>query len=215
VILGVIYTDLKLGYAFQSGYLRSAKQGIATKAKGRIIYEIDNKPAAEVYNEWIGGKLNKELREGGKILLKTTFYPLAKVLRGKEGQTYYLSIHPLAFHVPEKSLEVFANVATGDELSLLRGNWEVLLTRVGTTTVMARSSGNLSKKEVAFGIFIYCAGTMLAIPEDERHLMPVYVNQALGGAPWIGVFTFGEQGWLPGVGNHHGNLANSMIIFGE
>jgi len=65
-----------------------------------------------------------------------------------------------------------------------------------------------------FGIYTYCAGTMLAIPETERPKIPLLVNNALGGVPFIGTFTFGEQGPL-GAGNHHGNLINSMVLFGE
>ena len=56
---------------------------------------------------------------------------------------------------------------------------------------------------------------MLAIPEDERPKMPALVKTAIGDAPFIGTFTFGEQGHIPGVGNVDGNLANSMIIFTE
>jgi hypothetical protein len=215
VALTAIYTDLKIGYAFQSGYLRTTQRGVITKAKGRIIYEINGRPAAEVYNEWIGGRLSEKLKIGGSILMDTTFWPLAKVLKGREGQTHYLSIHPLSFNLPEKSLSVFSNVEIGDEISLLSGGWEVLLSRVSTTTIMARTKGNLSKEEVAWGIMLYCAGNMLSIPEKERPKMVSLVKQTLGNAPFIGAFTFGEQGFLPGVGNHHGNLINSMIIMGK
>jgi hypothetical protein len=45
--------------------------------------------------------------------------------------------------------------------------------------------------------------------------MPSLINNVLEGACFIGTFTFGEQGYLSGVGNVHGNLVNSMIIFGK
>jgi hypothetical protein len=56
---------------------------------------------------------------------------------------------------------------------------------------------------------------MLAIPEEERSKIPVLVKTAIGDAPFIGTFTFGEQGHIRGVGNLHGNLVNSMIVFTE
>ena len=215
VALTVVYTDLKVGWAFQSGYLRTEKQGVITKAEGRVIYEIEHRPAAEVYNEWVGGELSDVLKTGGKILTRTAFCPLAKVIRGKGGETYYLSIHPLSFNLPSKSLTVFANVEEGDAISFLRGNWELLLNRAGTTTMQSRARGIISEEEAVCGIFTFCAGTMLAIPRGEMPKMPLLVNDALGrrGVPFIGTFTFGEQGFLPGVGNKHGNLVNSMIIF--
>jgi hypothetical protein len=39
------------------------------------------------------------------------------------------------------------------------------------------------------------------------------VNASLDGAPFLGAFTFGEQGALLKAGNRHGNLMISCIIF--
>ena len=213
--LAVIYTDLGFGWAYESGYYRTEKQATVTKAEGRVIYEINHRPAAEVYNEWLDGRLSDVLKTGGNILSRTTFYPLAKVVKGSGGETYYLSIHPLSFDLPEKSLTIFADVKTGDEISLMRGNWEILLNRATTTTLLAQTRGEIVKDEADFGIFIFCAGTMLAIPMEEMPKMPLLVNNVLGDTPWIGTFTFGEQGCLPGVGCSHGNLVSSMVLFSE
>lgn len=211
VTLTAIYTDLKIGWAYESGYLRSENEGIITKAESRIIYEIEHQPAAEIYNEWLGGALGEKLKTGGSILSETTFFPLAKVIRGRGGEVHYLSIHPLSINLPEKSLTMFANVEEGDELLLLRGNWELLLNWAQTTP--RKALANLLREKASFGIFTYCGGTMLAIPEEERPKLPLLINGELKGVPFIGTFTFGEQGFLSGVGNRHGNLVNSMIVF--
>lgn len=215
ISLCAIYTDLKVGWAYEAGYLRSENRGTITRAEGRIIYEIDNRPAAEVYNEWTGGAVVADkLATGGSVLSKATFYPLAKVIKNEEKE-YTLSIHPLSINASDHSLEVFVNVEEGDEVLLMHGDWELLLNRALTTPTKALESESLSKEDVSFGVYTYCAGTMLAIPEDERPKMPVLVKTAIGDAPFIGTFTFGEQGHIPGVGNVHGNLVNSMIIFTE
>ena len=215
VSLAVIYTDLKVGWAYEAGYLRSENRGTITRADGRRIYEIDNRPAADVYNDWTGGTvIAEELEAGGSILSKTSYYPLAKIIK-QEGQEYTLSIHPLSINGTDHSLEVFANVEEEDEVMLMHGDWELLLNRALTTPTKALRSESLSKEDVSFGIYTYCAGTMLAIPEDERHKMPVLVQTTIGDAPFIGTFTFGEQGHIRGVGNLHGNLVNSMIVFTE
>jgi len=214
ISLTAIYTDFKIGWAYEAGYLRSENRGTVTRAEGRIIYEIDNLPAAEVYNDWTGGAVSEELENGGSVLGKATFYPLAKIIK-KEGTEYTLSIHPLSINATDHSLEVFANVEEGDEVMLMHGNWELLLNRALTTPTKALESESLSKEGVSFGIYTYCAGTMLALPEDERPKMPVLIKTAIGDAPFIGTFTFGEQGHIRGVGNVHGNLVNSMVVFTE
>lgn len=41
------------------------------------------------------------------------------------------------------------------------------------------------------------------------HLM----NRSLEGVPWIGPFTWGEEGNFPGLGNRHGNLLTGITLF--
>ncbi|MEN3046569.1 MAG: FIST N-terminal domain-containing protein [Candidatus Hydrothermales bacterium] len=216
VSLACIYTDKKIGWAFEAGYKTGIAQGKVTSAKGRTIYTIDNKPAAEVYNFWLGGKLDDVLQTGGNVLERTTFHPLAKIVKGPRGEVYFISIHPLSINLPEKSLTVFTEINEGEELTLFEGDWEILLRRAATTPRVAYIRGDFtSPKEIEFGIFTYCAGTMLAIPEKERPKMVDLVKSVVGNAPFLGTFTFGEQGFLPAVGNIHGNLVSSMVLVRE
>ena len=215
ISLTAIYTNLKIGWAYEAGYIRSKNRGTITRADGRIIYEIDNRPAAEIYNGWTGGTVvAEELETGGPILSATSCYPLAKIIKN-EGKEYTLSILPLSINATDHSLEVLANIEEGDKVMLMHGDWELLLNRALTTPTKALESENLSKEEVSFGIYTHCAGSMLAIPEDERPKMPVLVKTVIGDAPFIGTFTFGQQGHIQGVGNIHGNLAHSMIVFSK
>ena len=214
VSLTAIYTNLKIGMAYEAGYLKSENSGIITEAEGRTIYKINNKPAAEVYNEWTDGLITDKLKTGGSILSDTNLYPLAKVIKGKT-TTNYLSIHPLSVDLPGKSLTMFANVEKGEEILLMRGNWELLLNRAQTVPQKALASKHIPEEKVAFGIYTFCAGTMLVIPEDERQKIPLLINSVIGGAPFIGAFTFGEQGFIPEAGNKHGNLVSSMVIFSQ
>ncbi len=212
ISLTAIFTDLKIGFAFEAGYLVSEYQGNITRGEGRVIYEIDNLPAAEVYNNWSNGAIEDYLEDGGTVLSETTFYPLAKVLIGEDESVSYLSIHPLSVNGTDKSLTVFANVEEGESIQLMHGTWDLLLNRAQTTPQNALVNGSVGKGEGAFGLYTFCAGTMLAIPEEERPKMPLLVEETIG-IPFIGTFTFGEQGYLPGIGNRHGNLVNSMVIF--
>ncbi len=215
VTLTAIYTSLKVGWAYDAGYEKTEKTGIITKANGRVIYEINNLPAAEVYNRWTNGLIEKKLKTGGTILSETIYYPLARVIDADYANPFYISIHPLSVNLPEKSLTVFANVYEGEEILLMHGNWELLLNRAQNTPAKALTNGNIAPKDVCFGVYTYCAGTLLAVPEEERAKMPLLVNNVLQNKPFIGTFTFGEQGMVKGFGNVHGNLVNSMVVLAE
>lgn len=55
---------------------------------------------------------------------------------------------------------------------------------------------------------------MLAI-KNETSQVRQGVENALGNVPFIGGFTFGEQGRFADGVNRHGNLMISAIIFGH
>lgn len=213
--LAVAYTDLKIAYSYEAGYPLTGQKGVVTRAKERIIYEIDGRPAAKVYNEWAGGVFDEQMKAPGKvwgILAEATFYPIAKILESPARELFYLAVHPLSI-LPDYSLEVFANMKEGDKIVLLQGNWETLLNRFRTTPIKALETFGIKKGEAYFALYTYCAGTMLVIPEGEREKMPLLVKAEIGEVPFVGTFTFGEQGFVPGIGNHHGNLINSIVIF--
>jgi len=216
VALAVMYTDLTIGYAYEAGYIITKYRGTITRGEGRVIYEIDGRPAAEVYNEWTNGLISEELEKGGRvwgIIEKATFYPIAKVLTTKEGKLFYLAMHPLAVNATDKSISVFANVNTGDKVALMIGDWEILLNRFYTTPRLAMATFDIERNEPIFAIYTFCAGTMLVIPEDEREKMSLLIKEAIGeNVPFVGTFTFGEQGHVPEIGNLHGNLVNSIVM---
>ena len=212
--LAVMYTDFKISFTYEAGYPVTEEAGTVTKAEGRVIFEIDGRPAAEVYNEWTGGVFDKQLKEPGKIwgiLAESTYYPIAKILRAPGREPFYLAVHPLDIR-PDHSLGVFADMKVGDEIVLLHGEWDILLNRSQTTPSKALEEFKIKKGEAFFALYTYCAGNMLAIPEEERPKMPLLVKGTIGDIPFIGTFTFGEQGLVPGIGNHHGNLVNSIIL---
>jgi hypothetical protein len=71
-----------------------------------------------------------------------------------------------------------------------------------------------SESKPLFGIGYICAGVLGTIPESERDKIPYLLNYSNNDAPYIAPFTWGEQGYFPGVGNKHGNLCTSFFVIG-
>ena len=68
-------------------------------------------------------------------------------------------------------------------------------------------------QNLAGGLVVYCGGCMLAVG-DEMPQVASAVTDSFEGKPFLGCFTFGEQGAILGK-NAHGNLMISAIAFGE
>ena len=95
------------------------------------------------------------------------------------------------------------------------GDWERLVNMALLTPAKALKSEDIRKEEVVFGFYIHCAKALHAIPEEEHGRIPALVRIAIGDAPFIGSFSFHGYGHFRGAGNFHGQLANSMVVFGE
>lgn len=221
VVATVIYTDLKMGWVFQHGCQENTgiAHGTVTKAAGHVIYEIDGRPAAEVYNEWVGGALSEKLKTGGNICDGfTCTNPPALVLRDKEGKVtdYYLK-GPRTFELPDKSMSFFDVVPEGAELCLLRCYPDMFLNRPKVNAIVARSRAGISEDEVLFAINGQCACAVMTITYWDKDMakMASSAKEALGDAPFLLSQTFGEFGYKIGVGNQVGNENSWMVVVGK
>ncbi|WP_426664875.1 FIST signal transduction protein [Rhodanobacter caeni] len=224
LVVAVLFSSRGIGFAFQGGYEpsghsgivtrvgydRSGESGVATRVRGRQILTIDNEPAAEVYNRWIGGDLAEKLDAGGSILANTTMYPLGIDAGKIEGVTYYLLIHPDKI-LDGRALSTFACIEEGTRLYSMRGKRERLIERAGRVAAAATANLAGGSKSLAGGLVVYCAGCMLAVGEQMPEVSDA-VSASFEGLPFLGCFTVGEQGSMLEK-NAHGNLMISAIAF--
>lgn len=195
---------------FVAGYLPTNQRGLVTRAQGRVVFEIDGKPAAVVYNQWCGGSLARHLGRHAIILAETTLAPIGRLIDRHKGTPRYLLSHPHETR-EDGSLTFFTEFAKGDEVMLMMGTTESLLER--TTQVVHRAKG-LRSDPIRGALLIYCGGCVLAIGDRTREVAKLY-EAAIGSTPFVGAATFGEIGALPGAGttNRHGNLMCDTVLF--
>lgn len=211
VVVAVLFTSRGVIFSFHSGYEPTEFKARVTKGGGRTISELGGRPAAQVYNEWSGGTITSALAKGGQVLMKTTLSPLGRVA-GKTGEIPYFQLsHPNQV-TADGSLTVFSDVAVGDEMFLMCGSPESLVSRVGRVArFVRRPSGE--DHQIAGAIVIYCAGCMLTIQDRMPEVVSTIRTDLGDEVPFLGVFTLGEQGCFLGGENRHGNLMISVLAF--
>lgn len=221
VSLAVIYTDLPVGWTFEGGFdVTDKHSGIVTKVQGQTIVEIDNKPALDVYDEWLGGEIERLHKQVGKpdvIKDLLTLHPVYRKYTSSSGQDYFLFSHPWPKDDEMKSRSVLTStkIRAGERIYLSHGTWETLINRIGNLPRNAKLQGDIrvnSRPILAIGFI--CGGVMGVIPEAEREKLPFLINYANDNGRFIATFTWGEQGYLPGVGCKHGNLLTSFLVIG-
>jgi hypothetical protein len=221
VAVAALFPTTSLATSFQSGYEPAGPSGVITRCDDRLVLEIDGRPAAEVYDEWTGGLLAAVLAQGeGNVLGLTTMAPLGReigrIAVDQQSIPYYSLLHPERV-TPARGLTLFAGVTQGERVYLMQGSIDSLVSRAGRVADAARSllaDAHRGRSDVALagGLVIYCAGCMLAVGDSLPAVAQELVT-ALDGQPFIGAFTFGEQGCLLGGENRHGNLMISVAVF--
>jgi len=221
ISLAVIYTELPVGWTFEGGFdVTDRHSGIATKVEGQAIMEIDHQPALEVYNEWLGGEIERLYQQVGradKVRDLLTLHPLYRKYTSPEGEKYFLFSHPWPKddRMEDKAIMTSTKIKVGEKLYLSHGTWETLINRIGNLPKNASIHGEIDiNSRPILGISFICGGVMGVIPESEREKMSFLINYTNNNAPFIANFTWGEQGYFPGIGNKHGNLLASFIVIG-
>lgn len=211
IVVSVLYPSTPVHSAFGSGYAASERRGRVSAAEGRTILAIDGEPAARVYDAWTGGAIAAALHEGGSVLASTTLFPLARRVGSAQGVDYHRLAHPESV-TPSGGLRLFADVEVGDELIAMKGTAAALRERAGRVADDALTRARRPSDAIAGALVIFCAGCMLTV-RDELDEVVAGLRRSLGSAPFLGAFTFGEQGCFLGGENRHGNLMISVTIF--
>lgn len=213
VVVSVLFPSGRVSFAYQNGYAPTAHTGTVTSVSGRTLREIDHRPAMDVYREWTGGAVS--LPDGAEgtvaILSDSTLFPLGREIAHVGEVPYYLLAHPAGARA-NGEIDLFASVSEGEVLTQMSGTIDGLTKRAGRVADLALSAGRLSPDQVKGALMIYCGGCMLTV-QSQLDSVVEGVNVALDGAPFLGAFTFGEQGAIVGAGNRHGNLMISCIVF--
>ena len=211
LVVAALYSAPPFGWAYRGGFDRTGKAGVITDCDRRLIRQINGRPAVEVYDEWLGGRL-KEARDQKKFMVAfTALYPLCRTLtRGEVSHNQFVHVWPTENTANPNCLITAANVHKNEVLYFSEGTWNILLNRLGILVEQARQSQ--ADADPAAALFIGCGSVLDNIPLDHRDQMASLVDRSLGDVPWLGVFTWGEQGNVPALGNLQGNLTTSVLL---
>jgi len=210
VVVAVWFPTILHGAAFQSGYAPTKRTGTVTRAEGRQVLEIDGRLASEVYSDWTNGDVPSS--PTGMILAKSTPTPLGRLAGVVDDVPMFVLSHPAMIGLAG-DLSLFTDIAEGDQIVLMRGSPESLVKRAAAVVNDACAAGGWAREETRGGLVIYCGGCMLHV-RDRMNEVAAQVNLAMDGAPFLGAFTFGEQGAIVDSSNRHGNLMVSGLMFG-
>ena len=124
-----------------------------TKAKDNVLYELDGKPALEIYKEYLGDKA-KELPGSGLL------FPLSLSLPGTDGVSQVVRTI-LAVNETDHSMTFAGTMPEGVKAQLMKANFERLVGGASSAASMIKEFN--ARAELA--ILISCVGRKLVLKE--------------------------------------------------
>nr|WP_086940099.1 FIST N-terminal domain-containing protein [Thaumasiovibrio occultus] len=206
IAIAAIYPNCEISLSFHSGYAATQYSAVATAVENREVIELNGRPAADVYLEWMQAT-HSDL--DSDFFSDAGMHPLGRAVGEINGMAYYKLSHPFEI-THRRGIRLFAGINQDERVYFMTGTQERLIKRAGKVIDSALGVGctNLPVGGIAF----YCAGCMLQV-EEKLPQVGRFMYTAMHEMPFICPFTFGEQGQFIGGENAHGNLMISAVLF--
>ena len=214
--IALIYADSKIGSGFHAGIaVDRKKSGIVTKMgdSRRVIKEIDNQPAFEVYRKWAEGGLD-DIDTSKQTDIWSRSYALVRVYNLADDEMGTKVVVPVKVN-PDLSMITGADISKNEHLYFATATRQAYVKRAGTIVQKALLDGKIKFSELLGGIHFYCRGAAFSqFGRNSANLQSLVdeTNKKMKDKPYIGTFTAGEQGNIRGYGIFMGNLTSSMAV---
>ena len=151
VAIGFYGDNTRFGYASIGGWSPFGIERVITKSKNNVLYELDGKPALDLYKEYLG-EYAEELPAAG------LYFPL--MVRSKDHhRTFVRTIQRVDEHT--RALIFSGDVPEGYYSKLTRANFDNLIDGSRQAAEISLSSLNANKASLA--ILVSCVGRKLVL----------------------------------------------------
>ena len=180
IAFGLYGNDIKLGYASIGGWEVFGAERIVTKSQDNILYELDGKPALQLYKTYLGEKV-------AGLPATALLFPLS--LENKDAANNLLVRTILTINEEQQSMTFAGDIPQGSKVRLMKANFEKL---VDGAELASENSKNILEVETELAILVSCVGRKLVMGqriEDELEA----VREVIGDMASItGFYSYGE-----------------------
>jgi hypothetical protein len=201
--IGLYGDALRVGYGSLGGWDPFGPVRQVTRSEGNVLFELDDKPALELYKRYLGDHA-KGLPATGLL------FPL-NIRRGTGDEALVRTI--LAIDEDKQSLTFAGDVPEGTLAQLMKANFDRLIEGAEGA---ARNSAKIAGSDAQLAVLISCVGRKLVLKQRTEEEVES-VREVLGPSPAItGFYSYGEIcPSAPDAGCQLHNQTMTITTFGE
>ncbi len=179
--VGLYGDHVRIGHGSKGGWDIFGPERTITKSEGNVLYEIDGRPALELYKEYLG-----ERAEG--LPATGLLFPLS--LRESEDSTKSLVRTILAVDEDHQSMTFAGDIPTGHRVQLMHANFDRLVDGAFGAAEMTEQAGPAGGDVLS--IAISCVGRRLVLGERTEEEVEATLDVLPEGTQQIGFYSYGE-----------------------
>jgi hypothetical protein len=182
--VGLYGAHVDVGHGSRGGWDIFGPQRRITRSEGNVLYELDGRPALELYKHYLGDRASG-------LPATALLFPLA--LKGSGEELIVRTV--LAVDEEAQSMVFAGDVPEGALAQLMRANFDRLIEAASTAARDAMAGGP------TLSVAISCVGRRLILGERTEEELEATLGSLPEGSRQIGFYSYGEISPLVSAGS--------------
>ena len=181
VAVGLHGSRLQVGYGSLGGWDPFGPERVITKAEGSVLYELDGRPALDLYEEYLG-------EHASGLPATGLLFPL--MIRAPESEQAGLVRTLVAIDEQERSVTFVGEMAQGHHARLMKANFDRLID--GALGAAQTALAGLREPGAELALLVSCVGRRLVLKQRTEEELEA-VREIVGPETTMtGFYSYGE-----------------------
>lgn len=201
-VVGFYGDAVRMGYGVRGGWSIFGPERTVTRSEGNVLYELDRKPALDLYEQYLGD-LAADLPASGLL------FPLAIREPGTD-QNLVRTI--LAIDRETRSLTFAGDIPTGSLARLMQANLDRIIEGAETAATQAAAGPGEGEK---LAVVMSCVGRRMLLADRTEEELEFAWEALPEGTEMVGFYSYGELSPHDGGTCELHNETMVMAMIGE
>ncbi len=181
--VGLYGSHLRVGLGSGGGWSDFGPERRITRAEGQVLYELDGKPALDLYKDYLG-----ELAAG--LPATALRFPLSVRQEGQSSESLVRTI--LAVDESARSLIFAGDIPLNATARLMRSNHLQLINSAEEAAAGAIAGANPGSPAATLVLSVSCVGRRMVLGEHTDEELESTLHGLAAGSGHVGFYSYGE-----------------------
>jgi len=202
--VGFYGDHIQLSHGSQGGWDLFGPERKVTRSHENVLYELNGKPALELYKFYLG-----EL--AAKLPASAMYFPLSIRTTDPDGRRVVRSI--LSIDEATNAIRFAGDIPNGSNVQLMRGNSDRLVQGAADAATRMIQQGKVTTDAVC--VAVSCVGRRLLLGERTEDELDAIAEQIPSGMPVVGFYSYRELSPLGSGRCELHNKTMTLTMIGE